>query len=194
MGELYKKLFKVIFICGIITLIAGEILIINLIITTGQSSNQAYQEVQELTSPGKEINDMAGYAALANYFGSGLFKIFEIFAVFFSIGFFLAVSINLLLYYIASRLFKNGENKDKMSGSILLILIATSIKLYFIFVVSEGVINLCIKNFQVLLSWSNILLLIPYISEIVSIIFTIIFYVKNLDKIKGIYNERIEEK
>ena len=193
MGELYKKLFKVILICGIITLIAGEILIFSLIIITGQTSHQAYQEAQDLTASGKEVNDTAGYGALANYIGSGFMKIIQIFLIFISVGLFLSITIYLVLSYIAAKLFKNGESKDKMSGSILLTSIAGFIKLSFIVKVSELILQICISDFSILFNWYSILVLISYISEIVSIIFTIIFYVKNLDKIKGIYNERIEE-
>ena len=194
MGELYKKLFKVILICGIITLVAGEILFFSLIIITGQTSHQAYQEAQDLTASGKEVNDTAGYGALANYIGSGFMKIIQIFLIFISVGLFISITIYLVLYYIAAKLFKNGESKDKMSGSILLTSIAGFIKLSFIVKISEFILQICISDFSILFKWYSILILISYISEIVSIIFTIIFYVKNLDKIKGIYNERIEEK
>lgn len=193
MGELYKKLFKVILICGIITLVAGEILFFSLIIITGQTSHQAYQEARDLTASGKEVNDTAGYGALADYIGSGFMKIIQIFLIFISVGFFISITIYLVLYYIAVRLFKNGESKDKMSGSILLISIAGFIKLSFIVKVSELVLQICISDFSILLNWYSILILISYISEIVSIIFTLTFYIKNLGKIKGIYNERIEE-
>lgn len=194
MGELYKKLFKVILICGIITLVAGEILFFSLIIITGQTSHQAYQEARNLTTSGKEVNDTAGYGALANYIGSGFMKIIQIFLIFISVGLFISITIYLVLYYIAARLFKNGESKDKMSGSILLISIAGFIKLSFIVKVSELILQICISDFSILFNWYSILILISYISEIVSIIFTLTFYFKNLDKIKGIYNERIEEK
>lgn len=193
MGELYKKLFKVILICGIITLISGEIFLMYIIGFTGVTSREAFNEAQELTESGREVNDMTGYGALIDYIGSGLMKIIQILALFFSIGFLISVVVYLILYYISFRLFKNGETKDKMSGSILLISIALFMKISFVLILSKIIIINAIQDITVLFKWPVILVLIPYISEIVSIIFTIIFYIKNLDKIKGIYSERIEK-
>lgn len=190
MKDVYKSLFKLIIVCAIITLVFGEIFFLNLIAVTGQISNKTYQEAQDLTASGEEVNDMAGYGALFDYLGSGFTKIIQIVFIFLSIALFVFVTIYLLLYYIAGRQFKNGESKDKMTISIILVSIALLMKMYFIFKFSEIIIT----DFNILFNFESILILIPYISEIVSVIFTIIFYFKNSSKIERIYNERIEEK
>ena len=190
MKDVYKSLFKLIIVCAIITLMFGEIFFLNLIAVTGQISNKTYQEAQDLTASGEEVNDMAGYGALFDYLGSGFTKIIQIVFIFLSIALFVFVTIYLLLYYIAGRQFKNGESKDKMTISIILVSIALLMKMYFIFKFSEIIIT----DFNILFNFESILILIPYISEIVSVIFTIIFYFKNSSKIERIYNERIEEK
>ena len=190
MKDVYKSLFKLIIVCAIITLVFGEIFFLNLIAVTGQISNKTYQEAQDLTASGEEVNDMAGYGALFDYLGSGFTKIIQIVFIFLSIALFVFVTIYLLLYYIAGRQFKNGESKDKMTISIILVSIALLMKMYFIFKFSEIIIT----DFNILFNFESILILLPYISEIVSVIFTIIFYFKNSSKIERIYNERIEEK
>lgn len=177
MKKMYGQLFVIVLVCAIISTILVQIDFSKSISDARQRSQESFQEARDLTSK-DEVNDMEGYGAIFDWFQGGFNKIAEIIMITISILSIIIVITYITLYLIAWSLFSKSESSKKCTASIMLVSVAVGIKAFYVF-----------AAFQML---SNVFIIIATMSEIISIVFTVIMYIINKDKIKEIYNKKEE--
>lgn len=168
MKKVYGNILKVVVICAIITLVCIELtFILGELLPVSKSGSSIINDAKTTVSSGEELNDMQGWGIIFDSVGGALLAVAATIVLLFCIITALAIFAYILLYFISWRILKKHENKNSVITSLVLTGIACIIQIVIIFNITEF-----------LTSGASIQLafLVADISEIISVIFTIIMF------------------
>lgn len=173
MKKLYGDILKVVAICAIITFVCVELALVPSFFSAYNVGNSRLNDAKTTISSSETLNDMQGWGVVYNSVSGTLGKVAAAILLLFCIVSAGAIILYVTLYFISWRLFNKSEDKNKAITVLVLTGIAYFIQLVIIIEITK--INM---------SSFNVSFLIADISEIISVILTIIILFLNRNKIK----------
>lgn len=182
MKKLYGDILKVVAICAIITFVCVELALVPSIFSAYNAGNSRLNDAKTTMSSSETLNDMQGWGVVYNGVSGTLGKVAAAILLLFCIVSAGAIILYVTLYFISWRLFNKSEDKNKAITSLVLTGIACFIQLVIIFEITK-------TN----MSSFNVSFLIADISEIISVILTLIIVFLNRNKIKEVCSNKIAQ-
>lgn len=182
MRKLYGDILKVVAICAIITLVCVELALLPSIFSAYSAGNSRLKDAKTTMSSSETLNDMQGWGVVYNSVSGTLGKVAAAILLVFCIVSAGAIVLYMTLYFISWRLFKKSEDKNNAITALVLTGIACVIQIVIIFEITK--INM---------SSFNVSFLIADISEIISVVLTLIILFLNRNKIKEVCSNKIAQ-
>lgn len=175
MKKVYGDILKVVVICAIIAFVCVELALIPSFFSANNAGKSKLNNSKATISSGEELNDMQGWGVIFDSVSGTLSKVAAAILLLFCIGAAGVIVLYVILYFISWKLFDKSENKNKVITSLVLMCIACFIQIIIIFEIS-----------QINISSFNLTLFIADISEIISVLLTLIILFLNRSKIKEV--------
>lgn len=175
MKKVYGDILKVVVICAIIAFVCVELALIPSFFSANNAGKSKLNNSKATISSGEELNDMQGWGVIFDSVSGTLSKVAAAILLLFCIGAAGVIVLYVILYFISWKLFDKSENKNKVITSLVLTCIACFIQIIIIFEIS-----------QINISSFSLTLFIADISEIVSVLLTLIILFLNRSKIKEV--------
>lgn len=193
MKKVYGNILKVVIICAVITFLNVELTLFWGMVTPKNNSRNNIAKEKVTTSSIQERNEMDDIETFFDVSGELFYAIGEELnlqglgiVIMLVIGFViaLAIFIYVLLYLISWILFKKNENKSKVITALVLTGIACIIQIVLIYPLT----NYAISGGSIQLPF-----LVADLSEIISVILTLIILFLNRNKIKEVCGNKIAQ-
>lgn len=173
MKKVYGDILKVVVICAIIAFVCVELALIPSFFSANNAGKSKLNNSKATISSGEELNDMQGWGVIFDSVSGTLSKVAAAILLLFCIGAAGVIVLYVILYFISWKLFDKSENKNKVITSFVLTGIACIIQIIIIFEIT-----------QINMSSFNVSFFIADISEIISVVMTLIILFLNRNKIK----------
>lgn len=186
MKKMYGNILKVVIVCAIITLICVELALIPSVFSAYNTGNSRLNDAKTTMSSGETLNDTQGWGVIYNGVSGTIGKVAAAILLLFCIVAVGAIALYLILYFISWRLFNKSEDKNKVITSLVLTIIAIVIQIVIICEISSFFIGKSLTSIE-------IPFLVADLSEIISIILTLIILFLNRNTIKEACYKNIEK-
>lgn len=183
MKKIYGDILKIQIVCSIIAFLCIELtLVFEGLLPSNAQRKYMLGYAKDKVLSGETLNDMEGYGVIFNSIGGALHTFACIMMFILCIVVAVTIFIYVFLYFVSWKNFKEKENKDKVISSLVLTSVAFVMQFVIIYYLSKYTL---FNDTQILLAF-----LVADISEIISVIFTMIILIFNRKEIK----KRIVEK
>lgn len=184
MKEINKKVFLIVLIFALISIVMTSIFFNNLIGKITDASLESKQELKNIVEDGN-VEDVEGHAAIfyGSIYGLGAFGIFMYKILQSAL---IAIIILYMVLYLSSFLIHNKkESKARIVISGILNIVAILLKIIYIYILIELFLKNGFTDMELLLGISVII-------EIISIVTILIYYILNRKQILKVYKGEVE--